>query len=101
MVCHWEIAWYTIGMETTKNITIDRLGRVVVPKAVRDQAGLVPGMPLSIRYSDGRVEIEPAPVRVKIVKRGKLHVAVPLDDVPPLADEIVRRTQAALREERG
>jgi AbrB family looped-hinge helix DNA binding protein len=41
-------------METT----IDRAGRVVIPKPIRDAAGLKPGAALSIEYRDGRIEIE-------------------------------------------
>ena len=33
------IAWYPMGMRTT----IDKAGRLVIPKPLRDQVGLVPG----------------------------------------------------------
>lgn len=38
--------------------TIDEAGRVVIPKAIREAAGLKPGTPLMIEYRNGRVEIE-------------------------------------------
>ena len=88
-------------MKTAKKPSIDRLGRVVVPKAIREQAGLQPGMPLSIRYDDGRIEIEPEAAEVEIVARGKLRVAVPAQALPTLSAEAVRRTQDKVRKDRG
>ncbi len=81
--------------------TIDAAGRLVIPKAVRQEAGLKPGMLLDIRVRGGRVEIEPAPLPVKLVRRGRLLVAVPQKDVPLLAAETVEETRGALRRERA
>ncbi len=76
---------------------MDRAGRLVVPKKIRDEAGISPGSELTIRVADGRIEIEPAPLEVRLVKRGRLTVAVPRNRVPPLTDEIVGRTLDRLR----
>ena len=40
-------------------ITIDGVGRVVIPKAIRDALGLVPGAPLTITSDGVGVRIEP------------------------------------------
>src|SRR3989304_3100937 len=64
--------------------TIDRAGRIVVPKSIRDAARLTPGTPLDIRVVGGHLEIEPVPVPVKLERRGKLLVAVPQTKQPPL-----------------
>jgi len=85
------------GMESAISITIDAAGRVVVPKAIRDRAGLRPGMELHIRYRDGRVEIEPAPRSVEIVERGGLRVAEPRDAAEPLTQALVSRTREGSR----
>lgn len=77
--------------------TIDRAGRLVVPKRIREEAGLSPGSELTIRVADGRIEIEPSPLEVRLVKRGRMTVAVPRKRVPPLTDEIVGRTLGRLR----
>ena len=77
--------------------TIDRAGRLVVPKAIREAAGISAGAELEIRVADGRIEIEPAPLEVKLVKRGALTVAVPRERVPPLSDGMVRATRDRLR----
>ena len=77
--------------------TIDRAGRLVLPKPIRDAAGIAPGAELEIRFADGRIEIEAAPLEVRLVKRGSLTVAVPRKRVPPLTDEVVRETLGRLR----
>src|SRR5205823_12905375 len=74
------------GMKTT----VDAVGRVVVPKALRQALGLEPGQPLEIRAGDGRLEIEIAPTPMRLRKRGKGVVAVPETKLPRLTAEQVR-----------
>lgn len=78
--------------------TIDQAGRLVLPKAARERARLVPGMPLDVRVVDGRIEIEPAPARVTMEKRGGFWVARPVEPVPMLTHDTVERTIEELRE---
>ena len=82
------------GMKTT----IDRAGRVVVPKALRQAVGLQPGSQLELRLVGGRIEMEPAPLDVNIEDRGGLLVAVPVGSVPPMSSSAVAETLAAVRE---
>jgi AbrB family looped-hinge helix DNA binding protein len=82
-------------------VTIDAAGRLVIPQAIRREAGLKPGTSLDVRWRDGRIEIEPAPLPVKLVRRGRLLVAVPQGKVGPLRAETVERTRRTLRRERG
>jgi AbrB family looped-hinge helix DNA binding protein len=84
---------YSDAMKTT----IDRTGRLVVPKKIREAAGILPGSKLTIRVADGRIEIEPVPLEVRIVKRGSLTVAVPRKRIAPLTPEAVGRTLDRLR----
>lgn len=81
--------------------TIDRAGRIVIPKKIRHAAGLAPGMPLEIRCANGHVEIEPAPVPVRLVRKGRLLIAVPKVKLPPMPADLVERTLEELRNERG
>lgn len=88
-------------MRTDIHTTIDSAGRLVVPKDLRDAAGLAPGSRLTIRLRAGVIEIEPAPREVRLERRGVLQVAVPVEDAPPLDRATVEATRAAIRVERG
>ena len=57
------------------NITIDDAGRVVIPKPIRDAAGIKPGSPLQIQYRDGRIEIEPKSPPARLIRKGGVVVA--------------------------
>ena len=72
--------------------TIDKAGRVVVPKELRDILGLRGGEALEIRETDGRIELEPMPARIRLEDRGDGLVALAAEELPPLSDDIVRRT---------
>ena len=60
-------------------ITIDRVGRLVIPKEIREEAGIEAGMTLVVTCRDGRIEIEPRRRPVRIEKRGRLQVAVSVE----------------------
>ncbi len=76
---------------------IDRAGRTVVPKPLRQALGLKPGQPFEIRAGDGRLEIEIASTPMQLKKRGKGLVAIPQTTLPPLTAEQVRDTLERVR----
>ncbi len=80
-------------METT----IDKAGRLVVPKAVREASHLIPGARVRFRVRDGLIEIEPVPMQVSLERRGSVVVAVPRKGQAVLAAAEVERTTADLR----
>lgn len=69
-------------MRNAIQTTIDAAGRMVLPKVVRDEAGILPGMPLRITVEQGRIEIEPLPREVRVLQKGPLRVAVPVEESP-------------------
>ena len=69
--------------------TIDASGRIVIPKEIRKAAGLQRGTAVEVRWRDGRIEIEPALVPVRLEQRGRWVVAVPEEDVPILTAAMV------------
>ena len=79
---------------------MDSAGRLVLPKEIRDEAQLEPGVPLRIVCNDGRVEIEPLPRDVRIVRKGRMRVAVPMEDGEALTTAVVRETLKSVRERR-
>jgi AbrB family looped-hinge helix DNA binding protein len=77
--------------------TMDRAGRLVIPSDIRREAALEPGTPLEIRWHDGRIEIEPPPLSVKLERKGRLLIARPAVKSTPLRAETVERTRRQLR----
>ena len=75
---------------------MDAAGRLVIPRAIRERSGFGPGTPLEVAFRDGRIEIAPAPRRVRVVKQGRVAVAVPEERFDALAVETVRQTQRRL-----
>jgi AbrB family looped-hinge helix DNA binding protein len=78
-------------------IAIDRAGRVVIPKEIREAAGIEAGMPLEITCREGRIEIAPRRRPIRIEKRGRLQVAVSVDACETLTRAVVRDAQRRAR----
>ena len=78
-------------------VALDVAGRLVVPKSLRQALGLKRGQVLEIRVAAGRLELEIAPTPMRLKKRGKGVVAVPVAGLPPLTAEQVRDTLERVR----
>ena len=76
---------------------MDRSGRIVLPRAVRDAAGLEPGAALDIVFRGGVVELVPAAAEVEVITKGRLSVAIPTEPVPSLSSAEVERVVDDLR----
>lgn len=81
--------------------TMDAAGRLVIPKEVRRESGLQAGMPLEIRWQNGRIEIEPAPLAVTVERKGRLAIAVPRRSATALSADAVENVRRRLRRERA
>jgi len=81
--------------------SIDRAGRLVIPKEIRRKSGIEPGMPLEVRWEKGAIAITPAPLTVKLERKGRLLVAVSAEAVAPLSTNTVERIRKKLRRERS
>ena len=77
--------------------TIDAAGRIVVPKALRDAMGLAAGRQIDMVFTDGRIEIELAPIEVELESKGRLPRLVAKSDQPELTDQQVRDALEATR----
>ncbi len=77
--------------------TIDAAGRVVVPKPIRDELGLVPGQEIEVSLRDGRVELEPVPTPMRLVRRRGVPRAEPEVPLPALTADQVRDTLERVR----
>ncbi len=76
---------------------MDSAGRLVLPKAIREEAGVLPGVVLHLRVHEGKIEIEPAPREVKIVQKGPLRIAESVGDGPKLGQETVDQVLGEIR----
>jgi AbrB family looped-hinge helix DNA binding protein len=86
-------------MKETDVATIDAAGRLVLPKRLRESAGLVPGHPLRISLTDdGRLEIEAIVPPARLERRGRWWVALPPEGAPELDERVVEGVRRALRE---
>jgi len=73
---------------------------LVIPKEVRRESGIKPGMLLEVRWENGAIAITPAPLEVKLQRKGRLLVAVPEKNTQRLSAATVERTRKTLRKER-
>lgn len=80
--------------------TIDKAGRVVIPKAIRERAGLRPGMELTVRVENGVVELEPEGPEAGIVYHDGLPYLGSAAGTPPVSQDEINEWIRILREER-
>ena len=72
--------------------TIDRAGRLVVPKGLRDELGFAPGQELELSAVDGRLEVQVPATPMRLEKRDGDLVAVADRKMPALSAGMVRET---------
>lgn len=77
--------------------TIDKAGRIVVPKPMRDELGFEGGTEVEISLVDGRIEIEPVTSHIRLERKNGRLVAVSDREMPPLTAEEVRNVLERLR----
>jgi AbrB family looped-hinge helix DNA binding protein len=81
--------------------TIDAAGRIVIPKKLREQAGLAPGMELEVRCRYGVIEVEPATGHeVRLEWRDGFLVAVSPDPDFVMTNDDFERIRDGIYEER-
>lgn len=77
--------------------TIDKAGRIVVPKRLREHLKFKPGQKLELSAVDGRLEVEHPTTPVRLEKKGGRLVAVADRPMPVLTQEMVRETLEQIR----
>lgn len=72
-------------------VEIDKAGRIVVPKKLRDALHLVPGTRLSIERSGDRLTLMPSSIAAQLVIEDGVPLIFPADqsNVPVLTAEMV------------
>lgn len=89
------MVWYNAIV--TAKLSMDRAGRVVLPKPVRDRLHLEPGESLEIESFEDHIVLRP--VRGKAAMRKKRGIWV-FDTGEPLKASVVEETIRKVREER-
>ncbi len=77
--------------------TIDSTGRIVVPKALREELALYGGQVLEVMARDGHLEIDVPPTPMRLEERDGVKVAVTEVPLPPLSQNLVRETLERIR----
>src|SRR5262245_8402010 len=89
--------WYKGSMKAT----VDSAGRIVLPKQIREAAGLAGGQQVEVRLVGVVIEIEPVQPAVRMRTRpGRLPVLEVEAEVERVTDDDVRAALAAQRDER-
>lgn len=84
-------------MSSFHSIAIDGSGRLVVPKALRDELGIEPGQSMRASVRDGRLELVPEDMDAELVERDGVFVITPTDTAGPLTRDDVRALIEASR----
>jgi AbrB family looped-hinge helix DNA binding protein len=71
-------------------VAIDNVGRIVIPKPLRDELGINGPTDLELTAADGRLELTVPDVPAHIEERDGFAVIVPDQPVPSLTAEITR-----------
>ncbi len=85
--------WYSNGMKTT----IDRAGRVVIPKAIRDRAGLTPGSEVEIAEDNGEIKLSQSAPQGRVIERDGYLL---WESEEPVPEDATLRAISEAREER-
>jgi AbrB family looped-hinge helix DNA binding protein len=80
-------------------LTIDKAGRVVLPKPVRDALQISPGDALELESSEDHIVLRPAPGTGRVYKKQGMWVFNSGSSVP-LSAEVVNKTIRRVRAER-
>jgi AbrB family looped-hinge helix DNA binding protein len=78
-------------------LTLDKAGRIVVPKPVRDELQLEPGDTLELESSGDKIILRPARGNGQLRKKHGVWV---FRSDEPLTEEVVEQTARKIRKER-
>lgn len=77
--------------------TIDAGGRVVIPKDLRDELGLVAGQVVDVAMVDGRISIDVTGVGMHLASEGGVPVLATDEEMPALSAADVRAVLERVR----
>ena len=81
-------------------VEIDKAGRIVVPKKLRDALHLVPGTQLRIERTGDRLTLRPSTNMAQLIIENGVPLIFPADEAPILTGDMVTELIAQGRLER-
>jgi AbrB family looped-hinge helix DNA binding protein len=78
-------------------VAIDNVGRIVIPKQLRDELGIDGPTELELNAADGALELTVPDMPAHLEVRDGLSVIVPDQPVPPIDSELVRAVLERVR----
>jgi AbrB family looped-hinge helix DNA binding protein len=78
-------------------VAIDKVGRIVIPKPMRDELGIKGATELELTEHDGHLELTVPYIKAHLEVRDGLSVIVPDQPVPPVTAEMVREVLERVR----
>ena len=78
-------------------VAIDAVGRLVIPKPMRDELGIAGPTELELTAVDGALELTVPDIKVHLEDRDGHTVIVSDEPVPPLTTELVREVLERVR----
>lgn len=79
------LEWYRMA----RKLNIDKAGRVVIPKSLRDRLRVTPGDALEVEGDDDRITLRPVRPKARLIKKAGIWVyhGEPIDEsIPELID---------------
>jgi AbrB family looped-hinge helix DNA binding protein len=71
-------------------VAIDKVGRIVIPKPLRDELGIDGPTELELTAVDGRLELTVPYIKAHLEDRDGFTVIVPDEPMPAMTTEMVR-----------
>jgi AbrB family looped-hinge helix DNA binding protein len=78
-------------------VAIDGVGRIVIPKPMREELGIDGPTELELTQADGKLELTVPYMKAHLEDRHGHTVIVPDQPVPPLTTEMVREVLERVR----
>jgi AbrB family looped-hinge helix DNA binding protein len=78
-------------------VAIDGVGRIVIPKPMRDELGITGPTELEVRAVNGAVELTVPYIKAHLEDRDGRTVIVADQPVPPMTTELVREVLERVR----